>query len=86
MLELIIGASIGALFSLVPLWAYRRGLKDQINIKDNKPIEPIKTPVAVIQEHREAQQTKEESDLITQGLLNILNYNGTPQKKEGEKP
>jgi hypothetical protein len=69
---------------LTSFWAYRRGLKDGIALNNNKPIEPIKSPVAVIQERREAKEIKEENDKIAQGLSNILNFDGTPQKEDEE--
>lgn len=70
------------LFSFLLLWAYRRGLKDGLRLKDNKPLEPIKTPVKVVSEAREAKQAKADSDKITQGLVNILNFDGNPQKED----
>jgi hypothetical protein len=82
MLELITCAAISVAFFMLILWAYRRGLKDGLALKDNKPIEPIKTPVQVIQEHKEVQETKQENDKVAQGLLNLLNFDGTPQKEE----
>lgn len=65
-------------------WAYRRGIKDGMALGDSKPLEPIKNPVKVIQEHKEAKETKKEADQFMQGLNNMLNYDGTPQKEVNE--
>jgi hypothetical protein len=60
-------------------WAYRRGLKDGLALNNNKPIEPIKTPVAVIQEVKTAKVTKEQEVRTAQYLENLLNYTGETQ-------
>lgn len=60
-------------------WAYRRGIKDGLALKDNKPMEPIKTPVAVINERTEAKQAKAEEDAQLQYMSNLFNYSGERQ-------
>jgi len=77
---LITGTVIGLCLFILPMWAYRKGLKDGLNINQGKDIEPIKTPVRMVREAREAKKSQEETDKITQGLMNILTYDGTPQK------
>lgn len=76
----ILSAVLGLCFFLIPLWAYRKGLKDGLAINKGKEPEPIKTPVRMVTEAREAKKNQEETDKITQGLMNILRYDGTPQK------
>jgi hypothetical protein len=80
MIELIIGIVTAVLFSCLFLWAYRRGLKDGLALNNNKPIEPIKTPVAVIQEVKAAKVTKEQEVRTAQYLENLLSYTGETQK------
>lgn len=82
MIELIIGALIGGCFFIVPLWAYRRGLKDGLAISNNRTIEPIKTPAQVIREEVQRTEDKKDTDQFIQGLNNLLSYDGVPQKEE----
>jgi hypothetical protein len=82
MLNQILGALIGVCFFIVPLWAYRRGLKDGLAIKQDKPIEPIKTPVQSIKKYLDTKKSKEGEKEAMQGIHNIMNYD--PFKKEGE--
>lgn len=82
MIELIIGALIGGCFFIVPLWAYRRGLKDGLAISNNRTIEPIKTPMQVIREEVQRTEDKKDTDQFIQGLNNLLSYDGVPQKEE----
>jgi hypothetical protein len=86
----ILGALIGVCFFFVPIWCYRRGLKDGIALNQGKPIEPIKTPVqayeARVERKQEKKEAKEADDAMSEGLANLMAYDGTPQKaKEGEK-
>lgn len=75
-----LSAVLGLCFFMLPMWAYRKGLKDGLAVGQGKAMEPIKTPVKIIQEHREAKQAKEEQDLFRDGLANILAYEGIAQK------
>lgn len=66
-------------------WAYRRGLKDGLALKDNKPIEPIKSPVAVIQEHAQAKEVNKAEEIESQFMTNLFGYDGTKQEKVDNK-
>lgn len=85
---MIAGTVIGLCLFILPLWAYRRGLKDGLDLQQGKHIEPIQNPVQAITSHVEKQhekkQSKEKDDLFAQGLQNLLAYDGTPQRKEDE--
>jgi hypothetical protein len=81
MLELILSATVSVGFTYLGLWLYRRGLKDGLALKDNKPIEPIKTPVEVISEVKTAKVTKEQEARTAQYLENLLSYTGETQKE-----
>jgi len=85
MLELIISSLVAVGFSIFGLWLYRRGIKDGLALRDNKPIEPIKTPVQVVRERIQAQETKKETDKMMMGLQNLLSYTGDPQKPDDEE-
>lgn len=79
-------AALGLCFFIIPFWAYRLGLKDGLALKQGSPtIEPIKTPVEVIQERREIKEQNKQNDLQAQGLFNLLSYDGTPQKRGEDK-
>jgi len=88
---MITGVAFGLCLFFVPLWAYRRGLKDGLALNQGKTIEPIKTPVEVVQKHVEERTQKKEAkaaeDAMAQGLANLMAYDGSPQAKpkEGEK-
>lgn len=78
---LITGALIGVCLFIIPMWSYRRGLRDGLAIHQGKPIEPIKSPIQSISEHRENKKEKKEADKISEGLANLLSYDGTAQKE-----
>jgi hypothetical protein len=78
---IITGVIFGLCLFILPLWAYRRGLQDGLALnKGANTLEPIKGPLAVIQERRKERETKKQNDFETQGWANILAYDGTPQK------
>lgn len=79
---IIWGLQLG-FFSCLFLLAYERGIT--IGMRAVKGIEPpeIKNPVQVITEAKEAKQQKVVDDLFTQGVNNIFNYDGNPQKEGG---
>ena len=81
MIELIIGIVTAVLFSCLFLWAYRRGLKDGLALKDNKPIEPIKTPVQAFNEVKEAKEIKVKEDTDLQFMTNLFGYSGERQEE-----
>jgi hypothetical protein len=81
MAELIISIVAAVLFSCLLLWSYRRGLKDGLALKDNKPIEPIKTPVSAFKEVMQAKETKEAENTQAQFMTNLFGYDGSPQKE-----
>lgn len=88
---MITGVVFGLCLFILPLWAYRRGLKDGLALNQGKTIEPIKTPVEVVQKHvdnrTQAKEAKAAEDAMAQGLANLMAYDGSPQPKpkEGEK-
>lgn len=81
MFELLIGIVTAVLFSCLLLWAYRRGLKDGLALKDNKPIDPIKMPVQALHEQTEAKKLTKTEKVQEQFVANLFNYDGNPQKE-----
>ena len=79
-MELITGAIIGLCFFIVPMWAYRRGIKDGIALIKGKAIQPIQTPIQAVKKHTEAKADDKKQQ--EEGIQNIMNYD--PFAKEGE--
>lgn len=81
---LITGTVIGLCLFVLPMWAYRRGLKDGLAINQGKAIEPIQNPVQSVTQHIERKaaqkETKTANDHVSEGLANLLSYDGTAQK------
>ncbi len=68
-------AVMGLLFFIVPVWCYRRGLKDGLALKEGaKVIEPIPTPVQYVKQKQEEKEDKAKTDLINEGWQNIMNF------------
>lgn len=63
-------------FSLA-FYAYRKGLQDGIAVSKGREIKPLRNDITKPQAHK--------PDLATQGLMNILAYDGTEQKKVDNK-
>lgn len=76
----ILSIVLGLCFFVVPLLAYRRGLKDGLNIQQGKQPEPIKSPVQHIRDRKEQKEAEKEQDMMMEGLQNILSYDGEPQE------
>jgi hypothetical protein len=49
-------------------------------LSEGKAIEPIRSPVAVVQEYKERKETEAQQDLINEGIANIFEYD--PQKTQ----
>lgn len=81
----ILGALIGVCLFFVPIWCYRRGLKDGLALTQGKPIEPIQNPVQAVVSHVERKQEQKEAktveDKLSIGLANLMSYDGTEQKE-----
>ena len=82
-MELIIGAILGLCFFILPMWAYRRGIKDGIALSKGKTIQPIQTPIQAVKKHTEAKKADKKQQEESQGLQNIMNYD--PFAKEVTK-
>lgn len=87
MIYQILYAIFGLCFFIVPIWAYRKGLQDGLNIKQNKPMQQIKTPLKIAkmytEERKETKKEREknereqaENQRFEQELTEMLNYAG----------
>ncbi|MDD5486884.1 MAG: hypothetical protein PHW65_04960 [Dehalococcoidales bacterium] len=89
MYQEFIGIAFGLCLFLIPLWAYRKGLKDGLSITQGKPVMPLLpnlNPAKALQEHKQAKIDQAQQDLFMQGLTNIMAFDGKAQKVEsGEK-
>jgi hypothetical protein len=77
----ILSIVLGLCFFIVPVWAYRQGLKDGLNIKQDKPIEPLPRLTTPFQKA----QTDVATDKMMEGLHNLMSYDGNPQKPKEDK-
>ena len=76
MIEIITGASIAMFFCVVPILAYREGIR--VGMQLNKGIEPpeLKTPIQVVKAViQEREQSKSEKKLSSD-IETMFNYNG----------
>jgi hypothetical protein len=82
---MIVGVVFGLCLFIIPLWAYRRGLKDGLALNQGKPVEPIKSPVQAYNELKDTQTVKKEAkvanDALSVGLANLMAYDGSKQKE-----
>jgi hypothetical protein len=85
----IMGLTFGLCLFILPLWAYRRGLKDGLALNQGKPIEPIQNPVKTVMQYvetrAEKKETKEANNALQEGFNNLMSYDGSDQMKVGEK-
>lgn len=81
---MISGVVIGLCLFILPLWAYRRGIKDGMELSKGNTLPQIDTPIEAIQKrvesHQQAKEAKDQQDSMTDGIMNILAYDGSPQK------
>jgi hypothetical protein len=82
-MDIIITILTAILLSAIILASYRRGISDGVRLSEGKAIEPIRSPVAVVQEYKEQKEVKAAQDEYNIGLSNILAYD--PQKKVVDK-
>lgn len=76
----VLSVILGICFFIVPLWAYRRGLKDGLALSEGaKTVEPIPTPFQVVEKRREVKAVRAEADRFLEGMNNIFSYDGTKQ-------
>lgn len=82
---LIILATLMVAF-FITFYSYRKGLQDGLNINKGKDIPKTNiNPISPIFKHIEDKKEKDKIDKITEGLENILNYDGTDQAKKVSK-
>ncbi|GKX27854.1 hypothetical protein SH1V18_03340 [Vallitalea longa] len=68
---------LGIAFCIVPLLAYRKGLKDGLAIKQNEPITPlIKNPVKAVKEYKEEKEISQKDKEKLEELEEWLGYGG----------
>jgi hypothetical protein len=74
MLYAIMGIAFGLCFFILPLWAYRKGVQDGLNIQQGKPITPIQKPL------KTPNKASDEVSKFIEGINNIMAYDGETQK------
>lgn len=89
-MQIAISIGLATVLILCPslLWAYRRGLRDGLALNQGaKTIAPIKSPLQVIEQRKEAKAAKEQPDSFIDNLLkghaNMMAFTGEmPERKE----
>jgi hypothetical protein len=81
MIMTLTGIAFGLCFFIVPMWAYRQGLRDGLAIQNGaKTIEPIPTPIEYVEKRKEAKEVKAQEAELADGLANLFAYDGKPQQ------
>lgn len=76
---MITGAILGLGFFIIPFWAYRKGLQDGMNIKNDRPIQEIRSPSKVIKQmKRDHTNTKKEQQVINE-FEEMVRYVGSDE-------
>lgn len=78
---IIVGAVLGLCFFTVPIFAYERGVRTGMRMSKGIEPAPVRSPIQVIEQHKETKETKIQDDKIAEGMANIFSYDGKPVKK-----
>lgn len=83
-MEIYIGAFLGIVFFIIPIFAYRLGVNDGLKIRDSKPLKPITK--SLTSDSKASKNEEAATDFsMPQGLLNIMSYDGSDQSKRVNK-
>lgn len=88
-MQIAISIGLAAVLFLCPslLWAYRRGLRDGLALNQGaKTIVPIRSPLQVMEQRKEAKAAKDAPDSFIDSLLkghaNMMAFTGDTPEKE----
>jgi preprotein translocase subunit SecF len=76
MLIAIISTIIAIVLFLCLYFAFREGLRLGMNVSKGKDIEPLKTPIKAIQEHKANKETEKANKEFQDELSSIMGYTG----------
>jgi len=76
-----IGTTIGIVLFLCLYFAFREGLRLGMNVSKGKDIEPVKTPIRVIQEHKTNKEVEKANKEFQDELNAIMSYTGDEPKE-----
>lgn len=82
LIELIIGLVLFFIFILSYFTGLNLGLKHGKELNNGNIPTLELNPIKAVKTHVESKKEKEESDLISQGLQNIMMYTGEPQDEK----
>lgn len=76
MIEIITGASIAMFFFVVPILAYREGIR--VGMQLNKGIEPpaLKSPIQVVKEIKQEREQSKSEKKLSSDIDIMMNYSG----------
>lgn len=72
----IVGTILGIVLFLCLYFGFREGLRLGMNVSKGKPIEPIKSPIKVIQEHIETKEAKKAEKELQDEIDAVMGYTG----------
>jgi len=70
------------IIAVLAIWIYERGIRTQMRLEQRIEPAPIRSPVAILEQRREAKEIKQANDRIAEGMANIFGYTGDPQKEK----
>lgn len=80
----ILSTVLGLSFFIVPVFFYRKGLQDGLNISQGKPIQQITNPITAVNNLINERKTKQDVNEFIEGFNNMMMYNGKPQEVKTE--
>jgi hypothetical protein len=72
----IISTALAIVLFLCLYFAFREGLRLGMNVSKGKDIEPLKTPIKAIQEHKTNKEVEKANKEFQDELNSILSYTG----------
>jgi hypothetical protein len=76
----IISTALAIVLFLCLYFAFREGLRLGMNVSKGKDIDPLKTPIKAIREHKVNKETEKANKEFQDELNSILSYTGDEPK------
>ena len=80
MQTIIISTALAIVLFLCLYFGFREGLRLGMNVSKGKDIEPLKTPIKAIQEHKANKKTEKANKEFQDELNAIMSYTGDEPK------
>ena len=73
-MTLLLGLSIGVVLFLCAFLSFREGLRLGMNVSKGKEIEPPKSPIKAVQEHKINKELEKKEKEFEEGIKAIFEY------------